>query len=115
MTSDVARARPLSPGSGKGQRLRWTPGRSAAHAWWRSVTSSVPTWLELGVWLARLQEAPGGHEVRRVPLASSTPHPPWILMRRGPSRSRRAARPAAQFRSRAKPLRSFRWLGRRPL
>ena len=27
--------------------------RSAAHAWSRSVTSSVPTWLELDVWLAR--------------------------------------------------------------
>jgi uncharacterized protein (DUF983 family) len=27
--------------------------RSGAHAWSRSVTSSVPTWLELDVWLAR--------------------------------------------------------------
>ena len=27
--------------------------RSAAHAWSRSVTSSVPTWLELDVWLVR--------------------------------------------------------------
>ena len=27
--------------------------RSLAHAWSRSVTSSVPTWLELDVWLAR--------------------------------------------------------------
>jgi len=77
--SDVARARPLSPGSGEGQRLPvnacarrgrerashqscslpdlWLmtvgPWRSAAHAWSRSVTSSVPTWLELDVWLAR--------------------------------------------------------------
>src|SRR5439155_7408491 len=27
--------------------------RLATHAWSRSVTSSVPTWLELGVWLTR--------------------------------------------------------------
>src|SRR5712691_5197245 len=27
--------------------------RSVAHTWSRSVTSSVPTWLELDVWLAR--------------------------------------------------------------
>jgi hypothetical protein len=27
--------------------------RSAAHAWSRSVASSVPTWLELDVWLTR--------------------------------------------------------------
>jgi hypothetical protein len=27
--------------------------RSAAHALSRSLPSSVPTWLELGVWLAR--------------------------------------------------------------
>ena len=27
--------------------------RSTAHAWSRSVTSSVLTWLALGVWLAR--------------------------------------------------------------
>jgi hypothetical protein len=79
MTSDVAYARPLSPGSGEGQPIpgtrvcgeeesgrpiigcllpdRWLmivgSWRSAAHAWSRSVTSSVLTWLELGVWLAR--------------------------------------------------------------
>jgi hypothetical protein len=79
MTSDVACARPLSPGSGEGQPIPGTrvrggeesgrpiigdslpdpwllivgSWRSPAHAWSRSVTSSVLTWLELGVWLAR--------------------------------------------------------------
>ena len=78
MTSDVAKARPLSPGSGEGQpcpvnawawrrRERASHQRgslpdlwltivgswcSGAHAWTRSVTRSV-TWLELYVWLAR--------------------------------------------------------------
>ena len=78
MTSDVACARPLSPGSGEGQPIPGTRVRGggesgrpiiggslpdvwllivgswrlAAHAWSRSVTSSVP-WLALDVWLAR--------------------------------------------------------------
>ena len=78
MTSDVAGARPLSPGSGEGQRLRGTrtsrgrerashqagtlpdlwlmidgSWRSPAHACGAISASSVTTWLELGVWLAR--------------------------------------------------------------
>lgn len=78
MTSDVAGARPLSPGSGEGQRLRWTrvwrsrerashqtralpdlwltidgSERSTAYACSAISTSSVPTWLELDIWLAR--------------------------------------------------------------
>jgi hypothetical protein len=79
MTSDVACARPLSPGSGEGQPIPGTrvrgggesgrpikrarcrdlwlmivgSWRSPAPAWSRSVTSSVLSWLELSVWLTR--------------------------------------------------------------
>ena len=77
MTSDVAGARPLSPGSGEEQPSREheaekragvpSSARAAgplAHDRWlvalpprarvvAIVTSSVPTWLELDVWLAR--------------------------------------------------------------
>ena len=79
MTSDVAGARSLSPGSGEGQPIPGTrvrgegesgrpiigcslldlwlmivgSWRSGAHAWLRSITSSVPLSLELDVWLAR--------------------------------------------------------------
>jgi hypothetical protein len=78
MTSDVAGARSLSPGAGEGQRLWWTrvwrsserashhtralpalwptldgSERSTAYACRAIATSSVPTWLELDIWLAR--------------------------------------------------------------
>ena len=79
MTSDVAAAHPLSPGSGEGQRIEGTrmhgegrerpshQPRSLPDPWlmidgsWRSCGARVdpivcelgPDWLELDVWLAR--------------------------------------------------------------
>jgi hypothetical protein len=76
MTSDVAK-RPVSPGSGEGQRIRGTRGReksgrpiiaralpdlwlmiagssrSAAYAYGAILGGLGPDWLELDVWLAR--------------------------------------------------------------
>jgi hypothetical protein len=102
MTSDVACARPLSPGSGEGQRHLRTRGvsgrerasrqtralpdlwllisrswRSAAHACGAISASSV-TWLELAVWLARsLPATPRGTFPAKTPsLATACKRPP---------------------------------------